>query len=162
MQDKSLERFFGYKIRMVQSNSKILIFINTLEAGGAERVVSLLLQHLHADIEIHLALYTKIIAYQIPADIKILDLQQPLRQNKFLRLLNIPIQSYKIYRYCKAKKIDTSVAFLYRSCMINALLKVLWRYKGKVVMCERVHQSAYSQNNQALYKLLMKLMVRLV
>ena len=64
---------------------KLLIFINTLQSGGAERVVSLLLEHLRSDFEIHLGLYTNIIDYSIPPEIKILDLKQPLQQNKLTR-----------------------------------------------------------------------------
>ena len=63
---------------------KLLIFINTLQSGGAERVVSLLLEHLKDDFEIHLGLYTNIIDYTIPPEIKILNLHQPLLQNKVI------------------------------------------------------------------------------
>ena len=52
---------------------KLLIFINTLQIGGAERVVSLLLAHLKDDFEIHLALYSSYIDYAIPEGVKILD-----------------------------------------------------------------------------------------
>ena len=83
---------------------KLLIFINTLQIGGAERVVSLLLNHLKDDFEIHLALYSKILDYTIPPEIKILDLEQPLFQNKIIRFLKLPHISLKVYRYCKKKK----------------------------------------------------------
>ena len=49
---------------------KLLIFINTLQIGGAERVVSLLLAHLKDDFEIHLALYSSYIDYAIPEGVK--------------------------------------------------------------------------------------------
>jgi N-acetylgalactosamine-N,N'-diacetylbacillosaminyl-diphospho-undecaprenol 4-alpha-N-acetylgalactosaminyltransferase len=139
---------------------KLLIFINTLQSGGAERVVSLLLEHLRSDFEIHLALYTNIVDYKIPPEIKILDLNQPLNQNRFLRFLKIPGQSYKVYSYCKKNNINISVAFLYRPCYINALMKSLWRYKGKVIMCERTHQTTMQQSHSAIYRMFTKFMVR--
>jgi N-acetylgalactosamine-N,N'-diacetylbacillosaminyl-diphospho-undecaprenol 4-alpha-N-acetylgalactosaminyltransferase len=145
---------------MEKSKPKILISIHTLESGGAERVVSLLLQYLQFDFEIHLLLFTNIITYQIPGSINVIDFKQPLYQNKFLKLLKIPWQSYKIYTYCKKQKINTSVAFLYKACFVNALLKLLWRFKGKVIMCERIHQSAYNQSQPYLYKLFIKVLVR--
>jgi N-acetylgalactosamine-N,N'-diacetylbacillosaminyl-diphospho-undecaprenol 4-alpha-N-acetylgalactosaminyltransferase len=139
---------------------KLLIFINTLQSGGAERVVSLLLEHLRSDFEIHLALYTNIVDYIIPPEIKILDLKQPLNQNRFLRFLKIPGQSYKVYSYCKKNSINISVAFLYRPCYINALMKSLWRYRGKVIMCERTHQTTMQQSHSAIYRMFTKFMVR--
>ena len=71
---------------------RLLIFINTLQSGGAERVVSLLLNHLKDDFEIHLALYCNIIDYKIPPEIKLLDLHQPLKQGRLIRLFKIPVK----------------------------------------------------------------------
>src|SRR6478735_5807 len=100
---------------------KLLISINTLQSGGAERVVSLLLEHLKDDFEIHLGLYTNMVDYIIPPEVKVLYLKQPLNENKILRLLKMPYQAYKVYRYCKKNNIRISVAFLYRPCYINAM-----------------------------------------
>lgn len=138
---------------------KLLIFINALQSGGAERVVSLLVGHLKDDFEIHLALYTNIINYKIPPEIKILDLKQPLKQAKLLRLLKMPFLSYKVYDYCKKNNIKISVAFLYRPCYINALMKSWWGYKGKVIMCVRTHLTTMLQNQSRLYKWFSKFMV---
>lgn len=139
---------------------RLLIFINTLQSGGAERVVSLLLQHLKDDFEIHLALYTNMVDYVIPPEVKVLDLKQPLNENGILRLLKMPYQSYKVYRYCKKNNIRISVAFLYRPCYINAMMKSFWGYKGKVIMCERTHQTTMQQSQSKIYRMFSKFMVR--
>ena len=139
---------------------KLLIFINTLQSGGAERVVSLLLQHLKDDFEIHLGLYSNIIDYTIPPEIKILNLQQPLVQDKMIRFLKLPYISWKVYSYCKKNNINISVAFLYRPCYINALMKSFWGYKGKVIMCERTHQTTMQQSQSKIYRMFSKFMVR--
>lgn len=139
---------------------KLLIFINTLQSGGAERVVSLLVTHLKNDFELHLALYTNIINYAIPPEIKLLNLNQPINQNKILRLLIMPLMSYRVYKYCKNNNINTSVAFLYRPCYINALIKSWWGYKGKIIMCERTHQTTMMLSQSYLYRLFSKFMVR--
>ena len=139
---------------------RLLIFINTLQRGGAERVVSILLNHLKDEFDLHLALYTNIIEYNFPAEIKVLNLNQPLKENKILRFLKLPFVSYRIYRYCVNNKIKTSVGFLYRPCYINALLKSLWGFKGKIIMCERTHQSTMIFTHRHLYKLFTKFMVK--
>lgn len=138
---------------------KLLIFINTLQSGGAERVVSLLLEHLRSEFEIHLALYTNMVDFAIPPEIKILDLKQPLKQNKIVRFLKMPLQSYKVFSYCKKNDIKISVAFLYRPCYVNALMKSLWGYRGKVIMCERTHQTTMQQSHSAIYRMFSKFMV---
>jgi N-acetylgalactosamine-N,N'-diacetylbacillosaminyl-diphospho-undecaprenol 4-alpha-N-acetylgalactosaminyltransferase len=138
---------------------RLLIFINTLQSGGAERVVSLLLGHLKDDFEIHLALYSNIIEYEIPPEIKLLNLQEPLVQDKTIRFLKLPWISWKVYRYCKKNQINISVAFLYRPCYINALMKSFWGYKGHVIMCERTHQTTMQQSHSAIYRMFSKFMV---
>lgn len=138
---------------------KLLIFINTLQSGGAERVVSLLLEHLKNDFEIHLALYSNIVEYKVPPEIKILNLQQPLVQDKTIRFLKLPYISWKVYRYCKKNNINISVAFLYRPCYINAFMKSIWRYKGHVIMCERTHQTTMQQSHSSIYRMFSKFMV---
>ncbi len=139
---------------------KLLIFINTLQTGGAERVVSVLLEHMRENFELHLALYTNIIDYKIPEEIKILDLKQPLDESKFIRLLRMPAQANKVYRYCKKNGINISVAFLYRPCYINAMMKTFLGYKGKVIMCEATHQSTLQQSQSFIYRMFSKFMVR--
>ena len=138
---------------------RLLIFINTLQSGGAERVVSLLLGHLKDDFDIHLALYCNIVDYAIPPEIKILNLEQPLKQARLIRLFKLPFLSNKVYRYCTKNDIKISVAFLYRPCYINALMKSLWGYKGKVIMCERTHQTTMLQSQSKLYRWFSKFMV---
>lgn len=144
---------------MTGTRPKLLIFINTLQTGGAERVVSLLLNHLNHDFEIHLALYSRMIDYSIPADIRVLDLEQPLEQHKLLRFLKLPRISLQLYRYCKKNNIQKSVAFLYRPCYINAMMKTIWGYRGKVIMCEGTHQTTMQESHSAIYRMFSKFMV---
>ena len=139
---------------------KLLIFINTLQMGGAERVVSLLVNHLNKEFDIHLALYNKIIDYAVPAEIPILNLNQPLKQSKLLMLWKLPALSLKVYRYCKENGIHISVAFLYRPCYINAIMKSLWGYKGKVIMCESTHQTTLLEGKSIFYRQFSRFMVR--
>ena len=138
---------------------KLLIFINTLQTGGAERVVSLLLAHLKADFEIHLALYSNYVDYTIPPEIKVFNLHQPLIQNKIIRFLKLPQISLQVYRYCKKNDIHNSVAFLYRPCYINAIMKSFLGYKGHVIMCEGTHQTTMQESHSAIYRMFSKFMV---
>jgi N-acetylgalactosamine-N,N'-diacetylbacillosaminyl-diphospho-undecaprenol 4-alpha-N-acetylgalactosaminyltransferase len=139
---------------------KLLIFINSLRSGGAERVVSQLLSHIQDDFDIHLALYSHIIEYDIPAGIKIFDLKQSENDGQLSMLLKLPFLSYKVNSYCKKNGITHSVAFLNRPCYINALMRSLWGYKGRVVMCERTHQTAMLKTKSTLTRAITKFLIR--
>ena len=139
---------------------KILLTINSLRSGGAERVVSQLLAHLQDDFDIHLALYNHTIEYDIPAGIKILDLNQSENDGQVSMLLKLPWLSYKVSRYCKQNDIRYSVAFLNRPCYINALMRSLWGYKGRMVMCERTHQTAMLKTKSALTSAITKFLIK--
>lgn len=131
---------------------KLLIFINSLKLGGAERVVSHLLQHLQDDFDIHLALYSHEIDFNIPENIPVFDLKQSLDEKPFSVFIKMPLLAYRLHRYCKKNNIQRSVAFLNRPCYINALMRSLWGYKGYMVMCERTHQTTLLESNSWLFR----------
>ncbi len=137
----------------------LLICINSLRSGGAERVVSQLLTHMQEDFDIHLALYSHIIEYEIPKGIRILDLDQSEDDGQITMLLKLPMLSYKVSRYCKKHGIMHSVAFLNRPSYINALMRALWGYKGRVVMCERTHQTTMLKTKSKLTRVITKLLI---
>jgi len=137
----------------------LLICINSLRSGGAERVVSQLLAHMQDEFDIHLALYSHIIEYDIPQGIKILDLKQSEDDGQIAMLLKLPSLSRRVSRYCKENNITHSVAFLNRPCYINALMRSWWGYKGRVVMCERTHQTTMLKTRSALTRITTKFLI---
>lgn len=137
----------------------LLIFINSLRSGGAERVVSQLLIHMKDEFDIHLALYSHIIEYDIPEGIKILDLKQSENDGQMTMLLKLPWLSYKVSRYCKRHAINHSISFLNRPCYINALMRSCWGYKGRVVMCERTHETTMLQTKSFLTRIITKFLI---
>lgn len=137
----------------------LLICINSLRSGGAERVVSQLLTHMQEDFDIHLALYSHIVEYEIPPSVKILDLNQSENDGQIAMLLKLPMLSYKVSRYCKKHNITHSVALLNRPCYINALMRSWWGFKGRVVMCERTHQTTMLATKSALTRAITKFLI---
>ena len=121
---------------------KLLFFINTLNFGGAERVVSQLLIHLNDYYELYLALYAHQIKYEIPPEVKVFSLEENVLAGNSSTLFRLPILAKKLTVYCKQEKIETCVAFLNRPCYILALMRAVYGYKGKVIMCERSHRSS--------------------
>jgi len=139
---------------------KILITINALRSGGAERVVSVLLEHLKNDFDIHLAVYTGGANYNIPKEVTVFDMQQPFEENEMIRLAKIPYLAWKLNRYAKKNNIPVSIAFLNRACYLNAMMRSLWGYKGKLIMCQRTHLTSILKDTGKLYSALSSFLIK--
>lgn len=123
-------------------------------------MVNTLLWNLRDDFEIHLALYNNEIDFQLPPDIKFLDLKEDSNQGFIRSFFRMPLISHKLHRYCKENQIDISVGFLNRPCYTNALMRSLWRYKGRIVLSERTHQSTMLKGRGGLYRMISTFMVK--
>lgn len=139
---------------------KVLIFINSMQFGGAERVVSAILWNLRHEWDIHLALYSNEIEFEIPPEVTVVQLNQPIGDGFAKVFLKMPLIAYKLHRYCKKNQIQTSVAFLNRACYINALMRSLYGYKGCIIMSERTHQSTMLAGTGWMYRTISRRMVK--
>jgi N-acetylgalactosamine-N,N'-diacetylbacillosaminyl-diphospho-undecaprenol 4-alpha-N-acetylgalactosaminyltransferase len=121
----------------------ILFFIPTMQKGGAERVVSILLNHLsnNPNIACYLVMMEDGIAYDLPENIKPIVLSK--RSKSGLRkLLELPFVAYQVAKFTKQHKIDTIVSFLYRPNYINILTRY-FGFKGKKIINIRSTTSRY-------------------
>ena len=123
---------------------KISIFINSIAAGGAERVVSLLLNELKTDLDIYLVLLNKKIEYDIPDGQKIFCLNQPDKENGIIKIIKLPYLALRYKRFCKKNKIETSLSFLKRANYINCLSSI-YGSRSKIIISERTYLSNYLQ-----------------
>jgi N-acetylgalactosamine-N,N'-diacetylbacillosaminyl-diphospho-undecaprenol 4-alpha-N-acetylgalactosaminyltransferase len=119
---------------------KIFILITTLGTGGAERVVSLLIQEWKDKYDITLVLFTELIEYELPPNIRVISLNQPFMANGFYTSFKIPFLAFKYYKLCKKYRADISISFLKRPNYINCLGKLIGS-KTKVIISERSHFS---------------------
>jgi N-acetylgalactosamine-N,N'-diacetylbacillosaminyl-diphospho-undecaprenol 4-alpha-N-acetylgalactosaminyltransferase len=122
---------------------KIAIFLISLRGGGAERVVSYLLNEGRKEFEFHLILFNKEIDYPLPQNenIKIIGLGKYLG-SKYLSILAIPYLAYKLKKYLVENNIKTILSLLNRPNIISCYLKKIG-WKGKVIISERVDSVAY-------------------
>jgi len=113
---------------------RLSILIYSLANGGAERVVSILLNDLKDIYDINLFLMCDNIFYCVPDNVKITFLEKSsVDENGIKKLLKLPFLSY---RYKKLNKSDVSLSFMNRPNYINIISKILGM-KGKVVISER-------------------------
>tara|TARA_B100000686_G_scaffold324428_1_gene380101 strand:- start:3928 stop:5049 length:1122 start_codon:yes stop_codon:yes gene_type:complete len=122
---------------------KIAIFLISLRGGGAERVVSYLLNEGYKEFEFHLILFNKKIEYPIPEskNIKIMELGKYIG-SKYLSILAIPYLAFKLKNYLLQNDVQTILSFLNRPNLISCYLKKNG-WKGKVIISERADSVAY-------------------
>lgn len=122
---------------------KLSILIHSLAAGGAERVVSILLHELNDKYHITLFLLNDTIFYDIPKNIKIVYLDNSLEtESGIQKLLKLPLLAWK---YKKLNDSEISLSFMYRPNYINILARMMTMV-SKVIISERAMPSLQHKN----------------
>ena len=122
---------------------KIAIFLINLRGGGAERVVSYLVNEGYKNFEFHIILFNKKLDYPVPQskNIKIIGLGKYIG-SKYLSILAIPYLAIKLKKYLVKNDIQTLLSLLNRPNIISCYLKKNG-WKGKVIISERADSVAY-------------------
>ena len=142
----------------MKKNLSILIY--SLASGGAERVVSILLNELKENYNITLILMNKTIFYNIPTGVCIEYLENSLvDESGMKKFFKLPFLGWKYKNICKKKSISVSLSFMNRPNYINIFSKIIGN-KSKIIISERAMPSLQHQNglqgfiNRFLIKLL--------
>ena len=111
---------------MIKKN-KVVFFINNLQVGGAERVVTTLLHHYnHEDKEVSLLVIEPIIEYPLDEKIKVTSLwKKPLSKNKALRFLQLGWTLFKLLGYLQNHKVTKLISQLSIVNYLNIIAKRL-------------------------------------
>ncbi len=130
------------------SNKKnIAIFLYSLASGGAERVVSILLNQLYKKYNITLVLMNDTIFYKIPKEVEVVFLEKSKpNESGFLKFLKLPILGWKYKKILNEKNISLSLSLMTRPNYINIFAKIFGS-RVKTTISERSHFS--SQYNYA-------------
>ena len=141
-------------------NKKLSILIYSLASGGAERVVSILLNELQDNYDITLVLMNNTIFYDFPKNISIKYLESSNPQEHGIKkLLKLPLLAYKYYKFCKNSNIDISLSFMNRPNYINVLSKIIGN-KSKIIINERAMPSI--QHRDGIQGLINRLLIKIL
>ncbi|MCF6339840.1 MAG: glycosyltransferase [Sulfurimonas sp.] len=125
---------------------KISILIYSLSKGGAERVISILLNELKDKFDITLVLMNETIKYKIPKEQKIIYLEKlSIYENGFLKLTKLPALAFKYKKICKENNIEVSLSFMNRANYIN-ILSSMFGNRIKTIISERAMPSLQHKN----------------
>ena len=123
------------------SKKRLSILIYSLASGGAERVVSILLNELPNRYDITLVLMKNKIEYDIPKKIKIAFLEDSDPYERGIaKLLKLPYLGFKYKRFCKENQITVSLSFMNRPNYINVFAK-LFGNRARTIISERAMPS---------------------
>jgi len=109
----------------MSENKNILILCASMQKGGAERVISLLLKELENEqiIKVHFMMMEDGIDYELPKSITPIILSNS-KKSGVQKLIELPFIAMKLKKYIKENSIDTVMSFLYRPNYINILAKI--------------------------------------
>lgn len=124
--------------------TKLSILTYSLANGGAEKVVSILVEKLKSNYDITLFLMHDTIFYDIPKDINLIYLENsnPFESGIF-KILKLPFLAWK---YKKLNKSEVSLSFMNRPNYINVFAKI-FGMNSKVVISERAMPSLQHQSD---------------
>lgn len=138
-------------------NLSILIY--SLAGGGAERVVSILLNELKEKYNITLVLMNNTIVYDIPKNTTIVYLENSIpHEHGIKKILKLPFLGWKYKKICQSHNIDISLAFMNRPSYISIFAK-LFGNNVKTIISERSTPSHLYKSNSIQSKI-SKLLIR--
>jgi len=120
---------------------ELSFIIYSLASGGAERVVSLLLEELKYTYNITLVMMNDTVVYEIPDAIKVVYLENSNpKENGVYKFAKLPFLAWKYKKICQNNNIEISLSFMNRPNYINTIAKLLG-CKSKIVISERTTPS---------------------
>jgi N-acetylgalactosamine-N,N'-diacetylbacillosaminyl-diphospho-undecaprenol 4-alpha-N-acetylgalactosaminyltransferase len=123
------------------SKKKIVFVINSLSQGGAERVLSILIDHFFNTFDITLVLLEDEITYPLPEGLDIVILSKFNNSDSGLKkTFFIPIFAWRLWRIVKTKQSDLLLSFLFRADFVNMLASML--HKKSALISARVNTSS--------------------
>jgi len=133
-------------------NKKKNISLITIDygAGGAERVISLLLKHLVKDYNVTLVLFYEYIDYEIPDGVELVVLSSSMSRDNtiFRKAKDTLLVTWKYHHLIKRKNIDISIAFLALPNIINGIM-AMWNKNLRTVISERCFPSIMYKANRS-------------
>ncbi len=121
---------------------KLAIFLYSMGAGGAERVVSILIKELVKEYDVTLVLMCDIIFYDIPKEVNIEFIEKSIPpENGIIKLLKLPILAFRYKKLLKTNNIKLSISFMNRPNYINILANLF--DNTTIIINERGSPSSY-------------------
>jgi N-acetylgalactosamine-N,N'-diacetylbacillosaminyl-diphospho-undecaprenol 4-alpha-N-acetylgalactosaminyltransferase len=130
-------------------------------AGGAERVVSILVNELSKTEEVHLFLIEQEIEFEISSHVKVFSLNQNSKRSSIYKYFKIFVIANQYSKFCKENNCYSSLSFLSRANYINILSKFFGN-KSKIIISERTYLSEYLKQLSFTQRVISKFLTKLL
>ena len=126
----------------------LAILSNSLAGGGAERVISILLNEIQDVFDITLVLMENKIEYEIPNGVKVYFLSESSpHESGLLKFLRLPYLGWKYKKFCQKESIDVSLAFMNRASYVSVVAKQLGSQTRTLISERSTPSQLYHQKN---------------
>jgi N-acetylgalactosamine-N,N'-diacetylbacillosaminyl-diphospho-undecaprenol 4-alpha-N-acetylgalactosaminyltransferase len=135
---------------------KVAILINKLNAGGCERTAAFLLNNYSEKIEWFLLMFTNVVHYPIPSEVKIKILV--IKDSGWRRMLypfQIQLVADELQKFLQQEKINQIITFNHLPASIAGRLKQNG-WTGHWMLTEQIHCSTYINSGRNLLKKIIK------
>lgn len=121
---------------LMSCKKRLSVLIYSLDSGGAEKVVSILINELQKQFEVVIILMNDTIKYDLNGfdNIVYMDKSDTV-EGGILKFLKIPFYAWKYRRLCAKLKIDVSLSLLVRFNFM-ALVSKLFGNRAKIIISE--------------------------
>ena len=132
---------------------RLSVVMYSMVGGGAERVVSVLLEELKEKYDITLVMMRKKIDYGIPKEIKVVFLEDSHPdEHGIFKLMKLPLLAWKYAKFCQKNKIDLSMSFTTRPAYFSIFSRWLGN-KSKIIINESTTPSMMYKSNALVSKI---------
>ncbi len=132
---------------------RLSIVMYSMVGGGAERVVSVLLEELKEKYDITLVMMRKKIDYEIPKEIKVVFLEDSHPdEHGIFKLMKLPLLAWKYAKFCQKNKIDLSMSFTTRPAYFSIFSRWLGN-KSTIIINESTTPSMMYKSNALVSKI---------
>jgi N-acetylgalactosamine-N,N'-diacetylbacillosaminyl-diphospho-undecaprenol 4-alpha-N-acetylgalactosaminyltransferase len=125
----------------MNKNINLGIFINSLNRGGAERVVSILANELILNSNITIILLNDSINFQLDKRINIVNLIP--NGNIFTKFAFLIFSPFYLHQILKINQINTLLVFLYKPAFLSVFTRMVFQWNGKIIISERTYTLAH-------------------
>jgi N-acetylgalactosamine-N,N'-diacetylbacillosaminyl-diphospho-undecaprenol 4-alpha-N-acetylgalactosaminyltransferase len=138
---------------------KLSIVMYSMVGGGAERVVSVLLDELKEIYDVTLVMMRKKIDYSIPEEVKVVFLEDSNPdEHGIFKLLKLPLLAWKYKNFCNKNHINISMSFTTRPTYFSIFSK--WLGNKSVIVVNESTTPSMMYKSKTLVSKINKFLIR--